>query len=406
MSLFSEFPPTSTADWEAAIGDTKKLIWQTDEGFSVKPFYRSEDTVPPYTGDIQRGWKIRAEIDATDAVEARRQAMEALERDAGEIAFMAIPALEGILVPTQFDSLRVPDDGRAIVSQLAFALQAGGSSEISFPIGSNYFFEIAKLRAARNLLPRARIHARTSRWNKTIYDPYVNLLRSTTEAMAAVIGGCDSLTIAPFDSALGAASDRGRRLALSTHLLLKHEAHLDRVADPSEGSWYIEWLTQALVQEARDPSPKPSPPPHVFVGTNRYPNLKEHADPAAPDTQRATWPLEQIRLANDRSGNPPRVLLVRKGDPKMSLARADFAINFFGSGGFRIVEKGPAELLVLCSSDAEYPELIADALQVGPPMVIAGAPQDLPGVAGFINLRSDPIAVLSEWQRRLGVVHD
>ena len=91
--------------------------------------------------------------------------------------------------------------------------RAAAAIEFSFAVGSNYFFQIAKLRAFRMVwaravesfggtheAARARIAARTSRWNKTVYDPHVNILRATTEAMAAVLGGADSVTVAPFDA--------------------------------------------------------------------------------------------------------------------------------------------------------------------------------------------------------------
>ena len=91
--------------------------------------------------------------------------------------------------------------------------RAAASIEFSFAIGANYFFQIAKFRAFRMLwasavesfgrqmqtCAQARIHARTSRWNKTIYDPHVNMLRATTEAMSAVLGGADSISVAAFD---------------------------------------------------------------------------------------------------------------------------------------------------------------------------------------------------------------
>ena len=132
----------------------------------------------------------------------------------------------------------------------------------SFGTGSNYFMEIAKLRAARILWQivangykavekdpwRMEIHCTTSSWNTTIYDPYVNMLRTQTEAMAAILGGTDSLTVNPFDSAFRDAGEFSERIARNQQLILKEEAYFDKVADPSSGSYYIENLT-ALIAE-------------------------------------------------------------------------------------------------------------------------------------------------------------
>lgn len=133
----------------------------------------------------------------------------------------------------------------------------------SFSIGSNFFMEIAKLRAARLLWAKAvaafdgspeaqkmTLHVRTSAWNKTIYDPYVNMLRTTVEALAGSIGGCDSMHVGPFDEALGLPDEFSRRIARNTQLILMHECRVNKVVDPAGGSWYVESLTDALARKA------------------------------------------------------------------------------------------------------------------------------------------------------------
>jgi len=136
-------------------------------------------------------------------------------------------------------------------------------------VSTSYFVEIAKLRALRLLVPQVleafadeshldfdagpadlQIHAETSRRTETIYDPYVNMLRATTEAMAAVLGGCDTLAVRRYDAALRPPDDFGLRIARTVQLMLRHEAHLDRVADPAAGSYYVETLTDTLAQQA------------------------------------------------------------------------------------------------------------------------------------------------------------
>jgi methylmalonyl-CoA mutase len=132
--------------------------------------------------------------------------------------------------------------------------------------GSNYFMEIAKFRAARLLWARvaeqyssgdknamkAYVHAITSNWNKTVYDPYVNMLRTTTEAMAAAVAGVDSITVNPFDTQFKEADNFSRRIARNQQILLKEEVYLDKVIDPAAGSYYIEQLTESLATHAWD----------------------------------------------------------------------------------------------------------------------------------------------------------
>ncbi len=130
-------------------------------------------------------------------------------------------------------------------------------------VGPQFFLEIAKLRAARLLWARVAeacggdatarqvfLHVRTSPVSLTALDPWVNILRGTTEAFAAIVGGCDSLHVAPFDAALGLPGELARRLARNTQLVLREEAHFDRVVDPAGGSWYVETLTAELAEKA------------------------------------------------------------------------------------------------------------------------------------------------------------
>jgi methylmalonyl-CoA mutase len=177
---------------------------------------------------------------------------------------------------------QIPEAGGTVVQELAFALAHGveylsrlseqglSPDEICariffvFSISSNYFFEIAKLRAFRPLWAlaveqfkptrpdsaNAVVEGITSRWCTTVYDAYNNLLRGATGAMSAAIGGCDTIEITPFDIAYKPADDFSRRLSRNAQIILKHEAYLDRVVDPGAGSYYIETLTASLAGEA------------------------------------------------------------------------------------------------------------------------------------------------------------
>lgn len=173
------------------------------------------------------------------------------------------------------------DGGGNAVQELAFAmatsveylreLQARGISinqaaprfMFAFSLGSNFFMEIAKLRAARMLWAKVvaafgggedaqkmRIHARTSGWNKTLYDSNVNMLRTTTEAFSGVLGGCDSMHIGPVDEVARVPNDFTRRVARNTHTVLREEAGMTRAVDPAGGSWYVESLTDSMARRS------------------------------------------------------------------------------------------------------------------------------------------------------------
>jgi methylmalonyl-CoA mutase len=192
------------------------------------------------------------------------------------------------------------------------------SMTFQFAIGSDFFMEISKLRAARlvwekivsafggNETSRKMFaHARTSSYNKTKTDPYVNMLRVTTEAFSAISGGCDSLHVEPFDALLGLPTSFSRRIARNVQIVLRDESHFKHPVDPAGGSWYVEHLTAQLAQKiweqfqnveknggmlaslekeqiqthlnakAAERLKNISSRKTVFVGTNKYPNLTE-----------------------------------------------------------------------------------------------------------------------------------
>ena len=133
----------------------------------------------------------------------------------------------------------------------------------SYAISGDFFTQIAKLRAARLLWAKVitaaggeasvaalPIHARTSRFTKTARDPWVNMLRVTAECTAAVLGGAQSVATLPFDCVVGPPDELARRVARNTQVVLREESHLDAVADPAGGSWYVEQLTEELARAA------------------------------------------------------------------------------------------------------------------------------------------------------------
>lgn len=140
--------------------------------------------------------------------------------------------------------------------------QVIGKMAFSVSLGTSYFMEIAKLRALRYLFQRIGesygstdrfpmpIHAQTSTFYDAAVEPYTNLLRGTTEAMAAIIGGCDSLIVHPYDAVTGQTDEFSQRIARNVSTILKEEAYLNKVIDPAAGSYYLENLTFQLSQQA------------------------------------------------------------------------------------------------------------------------------------------------------------
>jgi methylmalonyl-CoA mutase len=467
LRLRDEFPPVSTEAWEAAIHKDlkgadyeKRLVWRSEAGIPVRPYYRSEDLAG-----------LSAQIDSTPGEFPFVRG----EGKAWEIAQEAAPGPNAV----RADFLH--EAGASAVQELGYALaegveQLGALAELRgsvdraaqeiefvFAAGSTFFFEIAKLRAARLLWAQAvaafgpeqesaclmHIHVRTSRLNKSLYDRYSNLLRATTEALSAVIGGCDRLTVEPFGF--------DEHLALNLQRILREEAHMDVPADPGGGSYFLEVLTGSLAGESwklfqqveaaggyaaalksgtvqkelaktRGEREKAvALRRRTLVGVNNYPNVKEKAPefepPAAEDSRfpqfRLAEPFEKIRERTARharaAGRYPRVLLLRRGDRKMRMARANFSLNFFGCAGFDIEEGEEyagttADLIVLCSSDAEYLALAQEVCpRVEAPVIVAGNPKDqiealrAAGVKGFIHVQSDAVQTLTEWQNRLGI---
>lgn len=390
------------------------------------------------------------------------------------------------------DAASFEEAGATAPEEVGFALAAGvealnklieagvaadkAASHIAFEfaIGSSYFFQVAKLRAFRAVwakavesfgaskeAAKATVYARTSRWNKTIYDAYNNVLRATTEAMSAVIGGADVVSVAPFDECFKAPDEPSRRLARNTQLVIKKEAHLDVVADPAGGSYAIENLTNYVATEAWkklqeleaeggflkakskvDAALAASLAARkkaiaqrrkVYTGTNQFANLNEKVLDSldlkrVEGYTRGTAAFEALRLTTERAakktGSSPLFILAEIGDLKMRAARSGFAANFFGCAGFNLktqrfasideIVAFDAAVIVLCSSDAEYlpfveelmPKLKAAGKNV--PVIVAGAPETTEqlaaaGVADFIHVRSNVLETLAKWQKQLGI---
>lgn len=283
----------------------------------------------------------------------------------------------------------------------ANATDIAANMKFSFATGSNYFMEIAKIRAARTIWAqilnsfgvaeedcKMAIHTQSSSWNLTVYDPYVNMLRTTTEAMSASIGGADSHTVLPFDHAWKRSEEFSERISRNQQLLLKEESHFDKVVDPSAGSYYIETLTKNISEQAwkiflqieekggfisavkdgmiqkmvhstaqkRDLNIATRK--EVFVGINQFPNFTEKAEEnisteiltgqnyisknASVEVlkpYRGATAFEKMRLITDnysKENKRPSVFMLTIGNLTMRKARAQFSSNYFACAGFEV----------------------------------------------------------------------
>jgi len=356
-SLFNDFEAVSSKAWKQKIQVDLKgadyndtLIWHTNEGIDVKPFYHSDEfeSLPETSASKATQWKISQVIEVKNANEANAKAIDAIDRGAESIIFnitsdtisiddllqnidlKSIPVeikcdflseeflnklssstntslvtfhtdIIGHLAKTgnwytslkddheKFDAIVKSSNqfsidaglyqnaGANIVQQLAYSLAHANeylnhfnnlsdeikkSIEVTFntAVGSSYFFEIAKLRALRLLWQtlvaeydfntNCKIIATPSKRNKTIYDYNVNMLRTTTECMSAVLGGANVVTNLPYDSLYHHSNEFGDRIARNQLLVLKNESYFDKVNNPADGAYYIESLTEQLAEKA------------------------------------------------------------------------------------------------------------------------------------------------------------
>ena len=348
--------------------------------------------------------------------------------------------------------------GAYIVQELGYALAWGNeylqelvdagvdadtaAKSIKFYMGisENYFMEIAKFRAARLLWAqivkqyepkcdcacKMIINASTSTYNQTLFDSYVNLLRSQTEAMSAALGGVHSMVVTPFDAPYEKATDFSERIARNQQLLIKEESHFNRIVDPSAGSYYIEHLTDALAQEAwkiflkiedeggfleavkkgivQDDINATNVKRHgdaakrkeFLLGTNQFPNFTEksegkraqgaacccHGDGCEPtfkklETTRLAADFEDLRIHTEET-KVPTAFMLTIGNLAMRQARAQFSCNFLACAGYKVIDnlgfktveegvdaalKANADIVVICSSDDEYAEYAIPAFK-------------------------------------------
>ena len=277
------------------------------------------------------------------------------------------------------------------------------AGNLKFNLGINgvYFMEIAKLRAARMLWAQvvaqytadkeaAKMHvcAYTTTYNQTIFDSYVNLLRSQTETMSAALGGVESIVVRPFDLPYETPTEFAERIARNQQLLLKDECHFDRMVDVAGGSYFIEELTAALAQQAwklflsveeaggflkaaqagtiqtainetnKTRHANAGKRKEFLLGTNQFPNFteksegkqpaaccccacgggKEGTDTVAIQSTRLASDFEALRLTTEQAPKTPVAFMLTIGNLAMRQARAQFSCNFLAAAGYKVID--------------------------------------------------------------------
>jgi len=321
------------------------------------------------------------------------------------------------------------------------ATEAAKRIKFNMGVSDNYFMEIAKFRAARLLWAQivkqyepqcdcaCQMHvcAYTSEYNQTLFDSYVNLLRSQTETMSAAIANVDSIVVTPFDKPYETPTEFAERIARNQQLLLKEEAHFDKLVDVAGGSYTIEHLTDAIAKEgwklflaieeaggflsealkgnitnavntSNDKRHADAAKRKEFIlGTNQFPNFNEKSEGKQPigsacccgtatdetalptlNTKRLASEFEALRLSTEKAAKQPVAFMLTIGNLAMRQARAQFSCNFLATAGYKVmdnlgfktVEEGvdaaleaKADIVVICSSDDEYAEYAIPAFK-------------------------------------------
>ena len=282
------------------------------------------------------------------------------------------------------------------------ATEAAKRIKFNMGVSENYFMEIAKFRAARLLWAQivkqyepkcdcaCQMHvcAITSEYNQTLFDSYVNLLRSQTETMSAAIANVDSIVVTPFDKPYEQPTEFAERIARNQQLLLKEEAHFDKLVDVSGGSYTIEHLTDAIAQEgwklflaveeaggflaealkgnitnavnvSNDKRHAATATRREFIlGTNQFPNFTETSDGKQPmgcacccatatnetaelpvlNKERMASEFETLRLSTEKAQKQTIAFMMTICNLAMRQARAQFSCNFLAAAGYKVMD--------------------------------------------------------------------
>ena len=262
-SLFFTIPSKNTN-----IENLLKNINTTTINIHFTPLFISET----FTKKITRsGFKITIHNDIINNLTQTGNWFESLNSDFNKLKTI-VKSTNTITV----NAMLYQNAGATMVQQLAYTLAHANEylnslenndqqlsklkTVFKISIGTNYFFEIAKLKALRKLWsllaseykldPKCHIIATPTQRNKTIFDYNTNLLRTTTEYMSAILGGANTICCLPYDSVYHKDNTFSQRIARNQLLILKHESYFDKVDNPTDGAYYIESITQQLAEKA------------------------------------------------------------------------------------------------------------------------------------------------------------
>ena len=344
--------------------------------------------------------------DTTELVQVGKEVIEALKE---------YPNFRALAV----NALTLTDSGAFSYQELGYALawgneylqqmvEAGVPAEVAaqnikFNLGINgvYFMEIAKFRAARMLWAQivsqyteckesAKMHvcATTTSYNLTLFDSYVNMLRTQTEAMSAALAGVESIVVTPFDETFETPSEFAERIARNQQLLLKEECHFNKIVDVAGGSYFLEHLTDALAEQAwklflsveeeggflaaakqgkvQEAINATNAQRHAnagkrkefILGTNQFPNFTEKSEGKKPvacccgatcsdaeatgitaiATSRLASDFEALRLKTEQAAKVPVAFMLTIGNLAMRQARAQFSCNFLAAAGYKVID--------------------------------------------------------------------
>ncbi|WP_394841765.1 methylmalonyl-CoA mutase family protein [Pendulispora brunnea] len=476
--------PVTISDWRKLVEKElagkpfdKVLVHQALEGLSVAPLYteRPDHRLPPPQGKLWGGGAFRicmrhpAGVDVATLVADVAQGADALWIAGGKIPDGALEREElkntsFVLDENVLSTLAYHEAGADAADEIAIALslavrslEADGTSKpiVQIAVGRDTFVELCKVRALRvcwqKLLAAAGVremplvHAVCSSRTLTVRDPWVNMLRVTTQVFSAVLGGADLVTPIAFDTAFGGVpSALGHRVARNTGLVLREESFLGKVADAAGGSYYFETVTDTLAREAwnrfraiereggiaeaersgrlaakfeanwkaqlKAIATRKMP----ILGVSEFANLRErlpHPTPPPGDagTHRDAAVFEELRARAEAAGHPPEALLLTLGSFAESRPRAGFAAGFFAAGGISSRESAQDEkaaIVCLCGTDDAYAAEAAErakklkaagcarVLLAGRPGALEASLRDA-GIDGFIYVGCDAVAILS-----------
>lgn len=320
----------------------------------------------------------------------------------------------------EVDTSVYTDGGATAIQEIAYAIATGAeyirgiadrnvdinsvAKKMTFTlgIGANFFMEIAKVRALRMLwanimkefgadedAQKIYIHTKTTKANKTKLDAYVNMLRVTSESLAAVVAGTNAHTVLPFDSEFGLPQEFSRRISRNTQLFLQEECNLRESIDPAGGSWYIETLTaqiadaawklfqdieskggmskellagniQATVKAVRAERVKNlSSRKDVLIGTNKYPNMAEKEVHVAENNYEELY-NKYAKIADDAKSNDSLKAVPQNG---LSIELIDSLTDAF-IGGANIYNAVTYLCGSICNSEVTAEKVNTDRLAV------------------------------------------